>query len=165
MKVTLNSYELWQAAQVGLVRAYDSYIKNNKDIWFENRTWAAMVAVNVQGAIGEVAVAKALNLFFNGSFGVYKLSPDLSTKDIKIEVRHSGEKKETCSVREGDDPESVIIFSTGGGPDIEILGWIYAGKAKTDAHKKTKANGETWYAFPIGDLVNIETLIKIIRGR
>ena len=68
MKVTLEWYELLQAALCGVRRHIEALHKGLPDKHgFDSDGWGA----HIEGAAGEMAAAKSLGLYWNGSINTF----------------------------------------------------------------------------------------------
>ena len=116
---------------------------------------------NVEGAAGEMAVAKALNLYWLPLIGDYQ-----STDVGPYEVRTNMSRKHTDLNlrpkdfdRGGDDKIYISVLSFA--PEFEILGWIYGrdGKQPQWFRRGTPGRPPSWWV-PATALHDIETLIN-----
>lgn len=106
------------AASVGLrrqlaaVRAQrqDRHGLNPEDGW----------RVHIEGACGELAAAKFLGRYWDGSVDTFKSLPDLGGVEIRTRSRHHYD----LLIRKDDDPDRVYIHVTGRCPSFWIRGWI-----------------------------------------
>ena len=80
---------------------------------------------DINGALGEQAVAKALGLYWNGNFGHFH-DPDVGPYD----VRTAKSFDLCCLVHQPDDDERVCISVVGSAPAFELVGWIWNHDAK-----------------------------------
>lgn len=126
-KVKLNTDELSMATLVGIRRRIESLHagrKNNHgysgdDAWF----------IDIEGACAELALAKFLGLFWDGSVNTFK-RPDVGS----IQVRHTKYRDGCLIVRNPDADDEIHVLVRGEAPNYEIVGWI-SGK---DARKRGK---------------------------
>jgi len=129
--VSLSTYEMMIAAEVGKMRMVSS-IKSG----YENqhgmpsRNWDA----DIEGAAGEMAVAKALGLYWDCSVNSFK-KPDLP---FRIQVRTTHQK--SLIVRPSDTDDDRFVLVRGYSPRFEIVGWILGREAKK----------QEWMAAPNG---------------
>jgi len=123
IEVTLTDYELAQAAQVGCLR-HIADIRRNKKPSANPNEWQ----IHIEGACGEMAVAKAAGLYWGGSVNTFKQGGDiLSTKwEVRTRSRHDYD----LIIRDDDPDDRVYILVTGTSPTYSIHGWILAAEAK-----------------------------------
>jgi hypothetical protein len=147
LKVTLTPYELRMAATVGVNRRIDSIAKGVKDqIPLESiPRWE----IDVEGACAEVAVAKALGLFWDGSVGTFR-RPDLHGR---IQVRLCRNRRyPSLVVRPKDNDSDIFVLVLGSAPNYEIVGMIEGGRAKRGQWLKSVSGREPAYFVPGEDL-------------
>ena len=95
---------------------------------------------DIDAASAELAVAKALNIYFKGA-APYQV--DLGTN---IEVRHSADHNNRLIVREKDDTDSVYVFVTGNTPYMYVRGWINGSDAKLDKfYSSPNGKAHAWF--------------------
>ena len=124
--ITLTWYEMQHAFQVGGGRLIEQHRKTPERQTFGSTLSADKWKVNIEGAMGEAAVAKYLKTYWAGSINEHD-QPDVGGL---VEVR-------TCSFPDGwlwvwekDKDERPIMFVTGRSPTFKMVGWIYARAAK-----------------------------------
>lgn len=127
--ITLTWLEVVQAATVGLMRR----IKNQQletpganGIPAEAPVWD----VDIEGACGELAAARALGLYWSGAAGVAKL-PDVGGS---VEVRTAAQGRLILRPDDPDDRRFVLVI--GRVPTFDVCGWIYAGDGKRPEYAK-----------------------------
>jgi len=118
MNVTLNFFELTQGATAGAMRQIYAMSKGLKGKFAATRVedWGQ----NIEGALAERAVAKALNLcqeFHKNGDG------DLRHFGKKLEVRQTRYKAGKLTVYDYNDPQSIYILVVGDSPTFTIAGW------------------------------------------
>lgn len=83
---------------------------------------------HVMGAAGEIAVAKAMGLFWGGDVCTFK-APDIGNH---IQVRTRSRHDWDLIVRPEDDDDAVFVLVTGSIADLHVRGWISGREAKKD---------------------------------
>jgi len=138
MKVTLKKYEMLAAAYVGIRRhliSLDSKdfnkVQNTKYGWH----------TDIEAACGEMAAAKKLGLYWDGSVNTFK-EPDLLPD---LQVRTSDEMWHHLIVRDGDKDIERYIKVVGRSPHFELVGWIYGYEGMKEEYVKDP--GESYPAF------------------
>src|SRR5688572_3645476 len=90
---------------------------------------------HIEGAAGELAVAKALGLFWSGAVG------NLAADDVgPLQVRTTRVEAGCLIVHPSDPADRAFVLVTGQAPDFMLRGWIMGRHAKR--HK--------WWADPAG---------------
>ena len=111
------------AAQVGILRRLAS-LKNgrpNRHGFDGTNAWN----IDIEGACGEMAVAKVLGVFWDGSVDTF------SANDLpNLQVRTSPDVNDRLIVRPGDSDTGRWCLVTGAFPDYVVHGWISGADAK-----------------------------------
>ena len=123
MKVRLEGYEMMAAAVVGIRRHLLSLnsrefnkVKNPRYGWH----------TDIEAACGELSVAKALGIYWDGSVNTFK-RPDLPPD---IQVRTSKSYQDHLVIRSADADDERFIKVVGVHPDYELVGWIWGREGK-----------------------------------
>lgn len=154
MIVNLGTEEVGTALMTGYGRWSESVRKGRKDSVSE-KPWVDGLLVHVYGAIGEIAVAKALdiyaplriNQFANGA-------PDLPPD---IEVRHRIKDDFDLIIREENEDAKRYILTTGTPPAIAIRGWIRGSDGKKEEYLRSYGGFRESYFVPQSALNPMET--------
>lgn len=127
MEIVLSDAEMTMAANVGVMRRISSIKQKLKNIikLTEYEKWG----IDICGAFGEMAVAKALGLYWEGGVDTFK-APDIG----QFQVRSSRHTNGRLIVRDNDHDDDIFILVVGKAPSFEIVGWIKGKDAKTDAY-------------------------------
>lgn len=151
MNIVLSASEIMLAANVGMRRNAAAIIEQRR-ARFAERYPGELWAFHIEAACAELAVARTLNAFWNGSINTFH-APDLPGK---IEVRWS--KLPSAKVRP-DDNGVVVVSVTGQCPRYVIAGWCNSDDVKRDEWKsKTEP---LCYFVPHNALRSIEELKRI----
>ena len=129
--VTLNSYELAQAGTTGLLRNIAALKRGYKNKVEPN---AANWQNHVEGACGEVAVAKLLGKYWGGSINTFKEGGDLDATGWEVRTRSSHHYD--LIIRDDDADDRVFILVTGSAPNYQVHGWILAADGKQQQWRK-----------------------------
>ncbi|MEO2054715.1 MAG: hypothetical protein ABGX83_05390 [Nitrospira sp.] len=127
-EVTLSSYEIYMAACVGVARRLASFKRGetnkvqNKDFGWHS---------DIEGACAEMAFAKYLGVFWDGSVNTFK-RPDVGN----IQVRHTQHERGCLIIRGADIDSQVFVLITGHHPKFEICGWIVGRDAKREEYAR-----------------------------
>lgn len=158
MIVHLTDGELRAAAFLGGRRDEASRargLKAGHGFGAESNTDAA-AAIDILGAEGEYAVAKALGLPMPDTVNTFKL-PDLPGR---LQVRASNHPKCHLLVRPKDsDGDSYILVQALGGGRFDVLGWLPGRAAKRDQWKREPSGRPAIYLVPREHLRRVEALL------
>lgn len=129
--VTLQWYEMLQGAHVGMMRKIECIKQGKKDAHGAHyeRDWS----IDIEGAIAEVAAAKALGMFWPGGINTWK-KPDLGSN---IQVRYSqSEDDPHMVIRPDDNDDEIYVLVSPGDAQNEYIvhGWMRGYEAK--AHEE-----------------------------
>ena len=151
MKVTLTSSELLLAAQAGCMRQVENLFRGREDAYgaSNGQGWE----MHIQGAAGEFAVSKALNLHWPGK-GRLRGS-DVGPLQVRTAARHS----HCLILHEEDDDEVAFVLVTGLAPSFIIQGWIRGWYGKRRQHWRDPAGGRPAFFVPQAVLNPPEELI------
>ncbi len=146
MKILLAQHEIEMAAQVGLRRQLEALQRNLPDRHGYNGRdgWT----VHIEGAAGELAVAKTLGRFWNGSVNTFHNGGDVG----KIQVRTRSKDDYDLIVREDDRDGDYFVLVTGCIPSFEVRGWILGTDAKRPEWLQTHGGREAAYFVPAAAL-------------
>jgi len=154
MNVTLTDYELVQAAMTGMLRQISAIkigyeqdkVKPSGGFWQRH----------IEGACGEVAVAKAMGKYWGGSVNTFKAQGDLD--GTGWEVRTRSDHAYNLIVRDNDPDDRVFILVTGTAPDYQVRGWLKAADAKRQEWKKNYGGHGFAYFVPNSELKSMGDL-------
>lgn len=122
MKVVLASDESRAAVQIGGDRVLRVRYKGYKDAFrqFDSEEWRQ----HIEGAGAEVAVAKALGLYWSGQDGHMFKGPDVGS-DIQVRLRPKPDVQPDLGLRSSDDPSHRYVLVHGFMPEYELMGWCW----------------------------------------
>jgi hypothetical protein len=150
-EVRLKRSEFLYAAKIGVTRHVEDKINGRKNQNGAGRgdEWRH----DTVGALGEMAVAKYLGIYWNGNLG------DLGAADVgSLEVRACSEVGYRLILHEpeeGDDPDALFIHAVVSEdlfPQIRLGGWIRAENGQREKYWSDPAGGRPAYFVPSGDL-------------
>lgn len=149
-KVSLELNEVLMAATVGVMRRLASIKRNLKGTAGQpdDNRWQ----IDVEGACGEMAVAKALGIHWNGSINTFKRGGDVGDLQVRASQKHNN----CLIVRSGDRDEDVFIFVTGLAPEYLVHGWIVGKDAKQEKYLKAPNGREAAFFVPREALRSVE---------
>lgn len=145
--VHLAHHEVRMAAMVGLNRQLAGMRDNRQHKYGMNPEdgWRA----HIEGACGELAVAKFLGRYWDGSVDTFKSVPDLADAEIRTRSRHDYD----LLIRKDDDPTRVYIHVTGRAPKFHVRGWIRGADAQREEWWHNHGNRE-WAWFVPADALH-----------
>lgn len=150
MRTTLEWYEAAMASDVGRMRHLASIKAGRKDAYgFDGLGWSE----HIEGACGEMALAKCLGVYWDGSVDSFKAN-DLPGIQIKTRSRDDYE----LIVRPGDSQDATYVLVTGKCPSYEIRGWIAGRDAMRQEWLRDYGGRPPAYFVPQDALESIATL-------
>jgi hypothetical protein len=155
MHVKLSFSEMKMAAAVGITRHIAALQdgRNDKHGAKKEDGWSN----HIEGACGELAVAKLYNVHWPGSVNAFK-SPDLGAL---IQIRTRSRHDYDLIVRDDDLDGDVYILVTGVAPDFAVRGWILGSDAKQQKWRAAHGGREVAFFVPQGALHPMEALPEI----
>ncbi|MCK9459649.1 MAG: hypothetical protein M0R80_08425 [Proteobacteria bacterium] len=170
IEVRLESYEEEIGVFVGTSRYNQAKLQGKKNSHGLKCDEAESLQHNIDGAKGEVAFAKALNLYYSGSVNTFKSGGDVG----KIQVRTRGKDYYDLLVREDDRNGDTFVLVLGCPPLYQIIGYIDGKHAKNKRYLKAYGDREPAYFVPQGCLktnflelyeqIVAETILEIKRN-
>lgn len=138
--VTLNWYEAAMASEVGRLRQLSSIKRQSPDAHgFDGVGWSE----HIEGACGELAVAKYLGVYWDGSVDTFTAN-DLPGLQVRTRSSHRWE----LIVRPDDDDATRWVLVTGRCPAYRVRGWIHGREAKRDDWWQTHGGRPGAYFVP-----------------
>jgi hypothetical protein len=144
MKVTLTSYEIFLAAMVGVRRKIASNDYSKASTFIDPQVWWGS---DIESACAEMAVAKALKIYWDGSVNTYS-APDVGV----FQVRHTPILHGKLIIRPKDSDAETFIFIVGSSPDFEIIGYMTGKEAKQDKYLSDPHGKAPCWMVPQGEL-------------
>jgi len=152
--VKLDKYEVEAAAAVGLKRRIESSFKKLKS--GSDSSQLERWGVDIEGALAELAAAKALNIYYGFHYNTFKKLADVG----KYEIRSSPNPEANLIVRPKDAPDAIYILVTGTMPEYKIVGWITGEDAMNKKYMRNPRSLGAAFFVPQEDLKDIEDLMK-----
>jgi len=150
IEVTLAPYECMLAAQVGIGRQLSAINKGLRMAFGLNGPgWNE----HIEGAAGEMATAKALNVFWDGSVDTFK-RPDVGQLQIRTRTRHDWD----LIVRKGDADDECFLLVTGTMPNFRVHGFLLGRDAKQETWLQSYAGRTPAYFVPKEHLLPLSAL-------
>lgn len=137
--VKLEFYEIYMGATVGVARRLAS-LKRGKTNKVENKDFGWHT--DIESACAEVAVAKHLNIFWDGSINTFSL-PDVG----EFQVKHTQHPKGRLIIRKDLDPDFHYILVTGTHPHYTLHGFLLGAEGMKDEYLENPNNTKDGEAF------------------
>src|ERR1700743_635586 len=126
MIIELTKEEFAYAVKIGKLRQEEALKKNLPDRYGFDGT--AGLSIPIEGACGELAVAKALNITWDATVNTFKSLADLVSN---IEVRTRSKDNYDLLIRSDDKDQSLFVLVIRKSPKtFDVVGWIKASDAK-----------------------------------
>jgi hypothetical protein len=152
-EITLEWYEVRLAVGVGVLRMLNALKDGKADAHgFNGDGWQA----HIEGACGELALAKCCGMYWAGSVNTYREGPDVGHKTIQVKTRSRGDYE--LLVRPHDDDASAYVLVTGKLPTYCIHGWMFGAEAKREEWLQTHGGRPPAYFVPQAALWPISDL-------
>ena len=156
-KIILEPYEVLMAAEVGIRRRVASMRRNNYGEWdYFNSANLDAWHVDIEGAIAELAFARSINAYWDGSVNTGKAA------DVAgYQVRYTHHKNGSLVIRERDPDCDEYVLVIGRHPVYFIHGKIMGGDAKKpeflrDPHGR---NQPAWFV-PQEKLIEVRQFLE-----
>ncbi len=145
--VTLSPMEMEIAAVVGAHRRIENIHVGRKDSYGamrEENGWT----LDIEGAAGEMAVAKWSGKYWCGNLG------DLKADDVgRLQVRSTANHTGRLIIHEKDRDDRAFILVTGTAPTLVLRGWMWGKEAKQQCYwADPTAGGRPAFFVPQCDL-------------
>lgn len=152
VEVSLEPYEFSLAVDVGVRRQMAAVLTGKRDKYGIDPEggWG----VHIEGACGEMAVAKYLDRYWNGSVNTFRLGGDVGDLQVRTRSHHDYD----LLIREADRAGDTFVLVTGQAPHFRIHGWIEAAEARQPRWLKAHGQrGQAWFV-PQSELRTIDSL-------
>lgn len=152
--VVLEEMEMLTAGLLGVVRQIAALKAGRRDRHGIDAEDA--FKAHVAGAMGELAVAKCLGLYFPLSVNTFKTGADVGAC---FQVRTRSREDYELIVRKDDRDDDRFVLVVGTPPKLRVCGWITGGEAKQDVWLANHGDrGACWFVpqvelRPITDLL------------
>ena len=159
-RVTLTDSEILMAEVVGRTRTSESRKKGLKEGFSESNEEHEYR--ERQGVLGEMAVAKALNVFFPGHVNTFKTLADV----YRWEVRTISETWHHLIIRPGDKLDRIYVLVCVQSPHCWVKGYFDAKDLKVELREKWKKDyndlGKPLWEIPNDVLKDCSDLLEDI---
>jgi hypothetical protein len=144
--VTLSQTEMQNASNVGVVRHHESTKRNSKASGGFVEDEFSMLQIHIQGAMGEVCVAKVLDLYYDGSVNTYSKADIGTNIQVRATLKHNGFLR-VVKEDEKDNPDHYYFLVTGYAPYLCVRGWMKGLDAKSNEKHFWSMGGRPPYFF------------------
>lgn len=112
--------------------------------------------IHCVGAAGEIAVAKALGVYYEPTVNTFKEGGDVGPYQVRTRLRHKYE----LLVRDGDRSEDAFVLVTREGREatFRVHGWLHGGDAKRSDWYHAHGGRDFAYFVPQLELRPLEEL-------
>lgn len=141
--VTLSPVEMALAATAGGIRHAESLMRGRRDAHGLPEE-ADGLRLHVDGAAGEIAVAKLLGRYWGGDVGTFKRADLGRGVQVRTRSRHDYE----LLVRPDDPDDHAFVLVTGSPPRLAVRGWIWGQEAKRPEWLRTHGGRPPAYFVP-----------------
>lgn len=141
MKIDLTPGEILQGAMIGVLRQCQNLQKNRPDRYGGEKMGAWQI--HIEGALGEMAVAKALNKYWSGNLGNLD-APDVS----RLQVRTTQGENNRLIVHPTDPDDDWFVLVIGKNGVYELKGCIKGIDAKREQFWRDPEGGRPAYFVP-----------------
>jgi len=141
MIITLSADEVAMAAAVAVNRGLEAIKLNRKNNHgFVGNGWTE----NIEGYCAEMAVSKALQIYYDAGDGKGFKGADVSEK---IQVRWASRDSYRLIIRPADHSDYFYVLVTGYAPTFTIQGFMHGSEAKRDQYWENPGNGrpDAWW--------------------
>lgn len=148
--IRLSRSEVMRATLVGVHRHLEAKAKRLRDKHgFTGDGWG----IHIEGALGECALAKALNRYWEGGVNTFKAG-DVGA----LQVRTRSNPEYDLLIRPDDPDRDIFVLVTGEMPCYTIHGWIRGWEAKRPEFLKPYGNRPAAYFVPKEELKPLAVL-------
>lgn len=141
--VTLDWFEVLGAGHVGLQRHVEA-LRHNLPNRYGAETAKSGLGLHIEGACGELAFAKAVNRYWNGSVNTFSFGGDVG----KVQVRTRSRDDYDLIVRPADADLALYVLVTGLMPHYKVHGSISGLDAKSPQWQKSYGDRPMAYFVP-----------------
>lgn len=153
LAVHLTNREMAMAAECGIMRNIASIIdgrENGHGLDEVDGGWSK----HVEGACGEVAVAKALGRFWSPTVNVFNAADIGRMIGVRTRSRHDYD----LNIRRNDKPDHAYVLVTGLAPSFVVRGYIIGADARRDEWLQAYGGRPAAWFVPQAALLDIDSL-------
>lgn len=151
-RVVLDAHEVLHGGLVGLTREIDNLKAGRKDRFGAEIQdgWR----LHIEGALGELAVAKYLDRFWSGRLGNLKAA-DVGPLQVRTRVRRDDA---SLILHKTDQDHHLFVLAVSYTPVFTLIGWLRAADGKRPEYWRELVPGRAAYFVPQSALQPIESL-------
>lgn len=138
--VNLTKMEALIAMEVGGMRHFSSVFNGRQDQHGASGAWD----LHIEGAMGELCVAKVLGIYWDGAIDVFKRADIGSDIQVRTRSRHDYE----LIVRDNDSTDDRYVLVTGKCPHYIVRGYIFGLDAHVEEWRKEHGGREPAFFVP-----------------
>lgn len=155
MQIELNASQMMIANLVASMRQIQNIKENRKDRYTSEQggkvtnTWQK----NAESCMAEMAVAKALGIYWDGNVGNRKAA------DVgPYQVRHTEHEHGRLILHPPDNSEDVFILVIGENGNYKLAGWLWARDGKKPEYWSDPTKGRPAFFVPKSALYTMDSL-------
>ncbi len=155
INVELKSYELAQACQTGYMRhikAIEAGYDQDRGRHREPNFWQR----HIEGACGEIAVAKVLGVYWGGGISTFDAHGDIDGTGWEVRTRSKHHHELLLHANDKDDRKYILV--TGTAPNYQVHGWILGADGKHPKYYKEHPVIGQRFFVPQADLISLGSL-------
>jgi hypothetical protein len=158
-EISLTPEEAYMAFLVGGQRQLNSVLAGRRDAYgFKGDPWR----VHIEGAMGEMALAKCLGRYWSGAGERFEDDTDVGG----IQVRTRSNHKYELYLWPKDETDAIYVLVTGLPPVYRVRGWITGADAKNEDWFKSLQTGRApAYFVPTEALRPMAELRKLLKKK
>jgi hypothetical protein len=157
-QVKLDEHDERLAYFVGNTRHDEAVKQGRRDCHGLDTAEGKGRSMHILGACGELSLAKAMNVYWNGTVNTFKFGGDVGD----VQVRTRSESWYDLLVRRDDKDEDRFVLVTGQFPVFNIKGWLFGRDAKREEWFQAHGGREKAYFVPKADLRPMWELYKAV---
>lgn len=154
--ITLTPSEFRLAAQVGIQRQATNVMNGLQHKHGLSKGSSNGWSIHVEGAAGELAVARYMDMFWSGSFG------EFGAGDVgEIEVRTTPRLDGSLILHITSPDLRPFVLVTGSAPYLQLRGWIYGEHGKLQKFWRDPGTGRPAFFVPQSALSPMTTCPRL----
>lgn len=158
--VVLDPAEMAIATLVASIRQAQNLSLGRRDAFGASFAPGDGLRLHLEGAAGELAVAKFLGRYWNGSLG------QMRAGDVgQVQVRTTKHQNGCLILHPSDRDDDVFILAIGEAPTLRLAGWIRGRDGKQEKFRRDPVGGRAAFFVPQGALRPIGGRLHSGEGR
>lgn len=107
---------------------------------------------HVNGAIGEMMLAKHCQIFWSGTIGTIKASADVGEC---YQVRATALRHGRLRAHPEDNDNQPFVLARILLPEVHLVGWLWGNEIKRPEHWRTDVPWPAYFAWPVRDMATL----------